>query len=754
MRLTPEKTQAINAELLKLRHRNHEFNQLLGSRLWKIIMPLRELIDWINRPKKQLRKYHNASISLLKIIYQGIGFNYSTQEHHKAWIGNFAPLFLEIFDISPALNFSTITSKNPVVSVVIPIFGNIQFTMNCLRSIFKYSPEVDFEIIVVDDCSLDKSANIISQIKGISIHINNINLGFIKSCNTGASIAKGEYICFLNNDTMVTEGWLDNLYKTFKDFPGTGFVGSKLIYPNGTLQEAGGIVWRDGSAWNFGRNQDADLPIFNYAREVDYCSGASIMVPRKIFNDIGGFDELFIPAYCEDSDLALKIRSNGLRVIYQPASVVIHFEGITSGVDINKGVKAYQVENTKKLFQRWEQHLLRHQPSGVNVDDAKDRIFSKRALVVDHCTPTPNQDAGSVTTFNTLILLREMGFQLTFVAEHNFSMATPYTEDLQKIGIEVLYAPYVNSLLEHIEEFGSRYDLVFLFRPMVVENHLKDIRTYCKNAKVLYHTIDLHFLRMSRGAFLNNKLEEEIAAEKMKSTELKAIQDVDAAIVHSTEEFEILKPLLPNASISVFPLILKVRGAKNNFESRKDILFIGGFNHAPNIDAISFFVREIFHLIQKRIPNIRLYIVGSNPTPEVLDLATDQIKVLGFVDDLNYLLESVRLSVAPIRYGAGIKGKIGTSMASGLPVVATSIAAEGMSLSNGDNIILADNPLDFANQVIKVYSEELLWSHLSFNASKFSESAWGKDAALSRLSNVLNDLGLNFKCRGYPFDLY
>ncbi|MRR54799.1 MAG: glycosyltransferase [Deltaproteobacteria bacterium] len=646
------------------------------------------------------------------------------------------------------------TSMEPVVSVVIAVYGKLDYTLRCLASIALNPPAVPFEIVVVDDASPDASHAVLSGIAGVKLISNPGNLGFIRSCNTGARAAAGSFLCFLNNDTEVAEGWLDELWGTFREFPGTGLCGSKLVYPDGTLQEAGGIIWRDGSAWNFGRNRDQCEPAFNYAREVDYCSGASIMVDRELFEQLGGFDEHYLPAYCEDSDLALKIRQRGLRVMYQPLSVVVHHEGVSSGTDLAAGVKACQVENSRKLFERWRERLSHHQVLGTDVDSAKDRGCSRRVLVIDHCVPTPDQDAGSVTVFNLLLLLREMGFQVTFIPEINFNYVEGYTPALQRAGVEVLYGPQCMYMEKHLKQAGGRYDLVLMIRPVVVARHLRLVRKHCPRAKVLFHTIDLHFLRLSREAELSADPAKRAEAAQMKATELAALRSVDASIVHSTTELDMLRTELPTEAIHVFPLILDVRGSEVGFASRRDIVFVGGYRHLPNVDAVNYFVAEVMPLLRLLLPGVRFHAVGSNPTSEMLAMQCEDVIVTGFVDDIDPLLDTMRLSVAPLRFGAGIKGKIGTALALGLPTVATSLGAEGMSLTDGENIIVADGAEAFADACTRLYQDRQLWEQVSRCGVDFAEQAWGAEAAWRILHEILNGLGMSTTRGDQPLRLY
>ena len=645
-------------------------------------------------------------------------------------------------------------SAKPLVSVIVPVYGKLEFTLQCLRSIAAQPPKVAFEVIVVDDCSPDDTATVLYSVQGLRLVSNPRNIGFIGSCNHGAREATGEYLCFLNNDTEVHPGWLDELVRTFAIFPHTGLAGSKLIYPDGTLQEAGGILWQDGSAWNFGRGQSPDLPGFNYAREVDYCSGASIMVPTSLFTELGGFDEHYMPAYCEDSDLALKIRSRGYRVIYQPMSVVVHHEGITSGTDTGHGTKAYQVTNGAKLFERWKHRLATHQPNGVNPDNAKDRRMKHRVLVLEHCTPTPDQDAGSVSVFNMLLLLREMDFQVTFIAEDNFLYMPDYTVMLQRAGIEVLYAPYIRSVAQHLQEAGGRYDLVYLFRPVVVERNIDTVRSLCPQAKVLFYTHDIHHIRMEREAKLTANAEKALEAGKMKAREFKAIKAVDATIVVSTAEMDILQPQLPGQHLQILPLLLDIPGTERPWEARHGIVFVGGYQHVPNVDAVQYFVNEVMPLLRQRLPGVRFHAVGSKPPEAITALAAPDVVIEGFVEDLKPLLDSMRLSVAPLRYGAGVKGKVGTALANGLPSVVTPIAAEGMSIVDGEQVLIAETPREIVDAVVRLYGDSTLWAHLSKQGIEFADRAWGPTAAFQTFGGIVASLGFSIPSPPFPLSMY
>ncbi len=388
---------------------------------------------------------------------------------------------------------------NPDVSIVIPVYNQFDYTYLCVKSIIEHSGDSTYEIIIADDCSTDITKEIGKKISGLQVVRNEQNLRFLRNCNNAAKYARGRYILFLNNDTQVQENWLAPLVELMERSEDIGMVGSKLVYPDGRLQEAGGILWKDGSAWNYGNGSDPDLPEYNYVKETDYISGAAIMIRKELWEEIGGFDERFVPAYCEDSDLAFEVRKHGYKVLYQPLSVVVHFEGISNGTDTSNGQKKYQIENSKKFYEKWKEVLKsEHFENGQNVLIARERSLNKKTLLmVDHYVPQYDKDAGSRTVYQYIKLFVEQGYNVIFIGD-NFFPHQPYTQALQQMGVEVLYGSYyANHWKEWLKENGENIDYAFLNRPHIAPKYIDEIRKYTC-AKIIYYGHDLHFLRERR----------------------------------------------------------------------------------------------------------------------------------------------------------------------------------------------------------------------------------------------------------------
>jgi GT2 family glycosyltransferase len=607
----------------------------------------------------------------------------------------------------------------PEVSIIIPVYGQLGYTLNCLDSLFRHASRYSAEIIVIDDVSPDQSGEKLPAVAGIRCRRQAVNGGFINSCHTGAAMARGRYLVMLNNDTRVVAGWLDELIGAFDLFPAAGLVGSKLLYPDGTLQEAGGILWRDGSAWNYGRNDDPNRPQYCHARQADYISGATIALPTALWRELDGFDVHYRPAYCEDADLCLRVRAAGREVWFQPQSRIIHYEGRTSGTDTRQGVKAYQVVNTKKLFLRWRDRLQAHRPNGQAPYFERERDVVRRMLVVDATAPTPNQDAGSVQIVLALRLAQKLGYKTHFVPEDNFLFQPRYTTDLLRLGIDCAYAPYDVGFETYIRRYGHLFDVVMGYRVPVLEKIHDLVREHAPQAPLLFNIVDLHYLRMRREAELEGDAERLEAAAAMRARELAMIGRTDCTITHSSVERQLIETEVPGVPVRVLPLTFDFFGTKAGFAQRRDICFLGGYRHPPNIDAVTYFVERIFPILRREQPGIRFIIAGAKPTLEVLALAAEDIVVTGLVEDLRDLFDHARVFVCPLRVGAGVKGKVAAAIAYGIPVVTTSVGIEGVDFIDGEHVLVANDADAFAAATLRAYRDEALWEHLSRQSQTF-----------------------------------
>lgn len=629
--------------------------------------------------------------------------------------------------------------STPLVSIIIPVYNNLEYTLRCLKSIQDNPSKASAEVVVVDDCSEDATPLTLPKVAELRYVRNGQNVGFIGSCNRGAAEARGEYLVFLNNDVEVQPGWLDELLVPFAQVENAGLVGAKLVYPDGRLQEAGSIIWNDGSGTNFGRGDDPRKPEYNYLREVDYCSGACLLVKAALFRELNGFDELFAPAYYEDTDLAFKVRRKGLKVIYQPKAEIIHFEGVTCGTDLAAGVKSYQRINAQKFASRWAKELRTHH-SPTDPVRVRDRNMVARCLIVDHW-PTPDRDSGSMDLIHEIKLLQSFGYKIVLFPENTTAHFGRYTEALQSMGVECLYEPFVSNLTQYLRIEGKHFDVVLLRRAPCAISHFSDVRACCPNAKIIFDTVDLHFVREQRAARIKGSERDIQSAALLKRKELEIIRRADCTLVVSQAERALLQSECPGAAVRWFPFVREVSVSPKPFELRRNLAFIGGYLFEPNVDAITYFVQSLWPYIRDRLPDAELLIAGSNMPEEVRNLNGAGVKAVGYVEDLEQFLESCRLTVAPLRYGAGIKGKVASSLCHGVPVVASPIAVEGMGCEDRVHVLIAETVQEWADAIAEAYCNETLWQRLSANGLELMRKVYSPEAGKSRLAAILGELG-------------
>ena len=639
-------------------------------------------------------------------------------------------------DTRPFAPFALPLSEAPLASIVIPVYGQWPRTLACLRAIAAHPPACAIEVIVVDDASPDDSARHLSQVAGLRVVARAANGGFIAACNDGAAAARGDVLVFLNNDTVAQPGWLDALLDTFERFPDTGLVGAQLLYPDGRLQEAGGVVFADGSAWNYGRFASPDDPRYAYAREADYVSGAALAIPRALFEQVGGFDVRYAPAYYEDTDLAFAVRAAGLRVHYQPAARVVHDEGATAGNDTGSGMKAYQVRNRAVFAAHRADALAAHLPAGSAPTPALLHRHQRQVLVVDAITPRPDRDSASLRLVNLMRLLRDEGAHVVFLPA-DLAHAGSYTEALQALGIETWHAPFAKRLPAWLRAHGSRFDAAMVSRHYVARELLPLLREFAPRARVVFDSVDLHFVRERRAAELAG--DESLArnAARTRALELDVVARSDVTTVVSADEAGVLAREAPGAHVEVLSNVHEIAGAGRPFAQRRDLVFVGGFRHPPNVDGVRWFCEAVFPRVRAQLPDVHFHCIGDGPTPEIQALARQEgVRVHGHVPDLAPFMDGCRIALAPLRFGAGVKGKINLSMAHGQPVVATSIAVEGMHLRDGHDVLVADDAEAYADAIVRLYGDATLWMALSLNGHDSITRHFSGDAARGAVRRI------------------
>ena len=616
------------------------------------------------------------------------------------------------------LEFPVVTE--PEVSVIIPAHNQIEATYYALSALLLAHNTVSFEIVLVDDGSTDQTAEIEELVCGIRVIRNEQPLRFIKACNRGVREARGKFVVLLNNDTEVTVGWLDALVDAFHRFENVGAVGAKLLYPDGRLQDAGGIIWGSGNPWNYGNGMNPWDPRFCYARQVDYLSGAALMTTKAIWDEVGGLSQYLEPMYFEDTDFSFKVREAGYKTYFVPSSLVYHFEGTTSGTDTAAGFKKYQEINRPKFKRCWAKAFARHGEEGVQPDLEKDRGITGRILFIDYTTPREDRDAGSYAAIREIELVQSLGYKVTFLPQ-NLAYFGEYTDELMRKGVEVITTPFYLSLASFLVKHANEFDAAYITRYYVAEETVDLIREHSPKTRILLNNADLHFLRELRTAMIDNDQARLENMRNIRQQELEMMRRVDLVLSYNEVEHAVITSHTDGqVKVMTCPWVVELPTVVAPLSARKGLSFLGSFNHPPNVEGIKWFCRDVMPLLEEQQLSLTIY--GSGLKQDIKDLTNDWINPVGHIEDVAEAYQRHRVFVAPLLSGAGMKGKVVSALAYGIPTVLTPTAAEGIGLRHGYDCIIASRPEEWVSAITQLCNNDDLWNALSVASRTYAAS--------------------------------
>lgn len=619
--------------------------------------------------------------------------------------------------------FASAVPDTPAISVVLVMHNHIEETLHALDALYAGDAPsaAGLQVIVVDNASTDITALALSDLPGL------IRVGladtqpFGRAACAGAARTAAPAIVLLEQGVIPEAGFVAEMLRGLSD--------ASLVVPQ--LRDRQGFVRSIG-----GRPGMAPLPTEGKARLVP--SHPFCRARADVYYTHGGLGLRagLLPSldrYADQSDLTrlsyvLTQCAVGATARYWPDAALYRLD------DRHREIHLVDVETSATMH-----------PVGCNQVLYSSRIpVVPTVLYVDADTPMPDRNAGSIETMNLMRSLQDFGFRVIFVPESNFHHHGKYTDRLLELGITALYSYHYTDMRDVLERLGPELQLVILCRWSIASKYLNLVRELAPLARVVFNTIDLNFLRELRAAELSGDRTALTAAHRMRLSELATIAASDATIVLSHAEREMMTQALPGARIHTLPMVRDVpeRLDVPGFAERRDMVFVGTYQHPPNEDAVVYFVSEIWPLISARLPGARFLIAGSSLTPTVQALAGNGVEVLGFVDELDTLLARCRLTVAPVRFGAGLKGKLISAFLAGVPSVATPIAAEGFGLTDGTELLIADTPEAFAKAVIRLYEDRTLWEHISQAGFDFMRRECTIEANMPRIRCLLDSIGV------------
>jgi GT2 family glycosyltransferase len=609
----------------------------------------------------------------------------------------------------------------PDISVLLVLHNRVELTLNCILSLLR-STFKSMEVIIVDNASSDETGQLCKRVRGAKIIRNDRNLHFLAGANQAAKEAVGTHLLFLSNDTQLDPYAIEAAANALKERPDAGAIGARLINPAGRLHEAGCIVWKTGASLGFGRDEAPDSSAFSFRRRSDFVSGAFLLTPRNLFEDLGGFDSRFAPAYCEDADYCLRLWQCGKEVIYEPDSLVLRFE--SSSDQMPEAAEGLMRANQEKFAQKHSAWLMKNhlETRLTNIPQASlARYGGKKILYLEDRVPHAELGSGFPRSQSILRQLAADGNFVTFYPvrfphEKPFAARAALGRD-----IEVVSSLGLAGLEGFLQKRLAIYDVLWVSRPHNLEyfaDILKAQPELFSKLRIIYDAEAIYCLRDIEQERLCGKVVSAQNVEERVARELEPARQCSAIVVTNLGEKAWFERL---GFHNIHVIAYSGDPALNTpgFDDRKGFLFAGPVleEYCPNADAIERLVFKIFPMIKKTMgPEAQVCLVGHQGSQRIRDMirqnSDPQIQVAGQVPQVGVYLNQARVFIAPTRFASGVPIKVLEAAAHGLPSVVTPLLANQLGWLAGSEIMVADSDEEIAAASARLHNDRALWNKL------------------------------------------
>ena len=609
--------------------------------------------------------------------------------------------------------------EQPDISVVICAYNQFDLTVQTLLSL-SGSAEASFETILIDNGSSDTVRQIETRVQGLRLIRNESNLGFLLASNQGIAAARGRYVLLLNNDVMLPPNALAQALKRMDAEPDIGALGGRVVRTHGQLQEAGCILFNDGSACGYGRDRDPFEPEFEMPRDVDFVSGLFLLVRRDLLLQLGGLDTDFSPAYYEDTDLCVRVWKSGHRVVYDPSVVIVHLE---YGSSRNPDAPRALMRRNRDIFLSKHRNWLlgKTPPNPARAVFGRSTTRRERVLVVEDVIPYRHLGSGFVRAADVVAALVELGCEVTVLPINPSDVPANPRAGFDE-SVELLRNHDITHAARFFAERAEYYDHIWLCRAHNLQRLVAalDNDTWSKISRA-HLILDTEALACNREAAQAQLSKRKFDLARALKREMKLAHLVrDVVSVSAPEQAQLTELGLPRLHLLGHAQI--ARPTPNGFKPRRDILALGALYEAgtPNVDGLRWFIAKVWPLVQRKLKGVQLHIAGfvKPGFDAAVVLAGPDVVVHGFVSDPTALYDNSRLFLAPTRFAAGIPFKVHEAAAHGLPVMGTDLIAAQLGWTAGSDLIAAspDEPAAFAAALVAAYGDQTLWNTLRENA--------------------------------------